>query len=362
MRCLSVFKPQFPSRPRRVGGVFCLFLAAALWVPASAQESGNDLAAEISRQVRRVFDKTADAVVKITATDGHGKLSGSGFFIDPMGTIYTAYSVGGEADEIIVQSGEKKYPARRLMADPRSGIAILKIDREGTPFIQAGHSDCLSVTSPVVSVGFPMDLPMAPTFGLVAGFDLKYLGRFFVTRHIRANVQVQRGQGGAPLLNMDGEVVGILVSSLDGGAGCFALPIEAAEKVRDDFVRFGEIRQGWIGVTVESTTVSEAGSSVRVADLLPGTPAVLGGLHEGDVLLQIGRVPVRVPEDVLEASFYLTTGTATPVVVWRNGERMTMELSPQDHPDRARIHAHIPDIPGPGSKNTLPLSLPSNLE
>src|SRR5438128_6254717 len=85
-------------------------------------------ATAISREVKDVFDRAAKAVVKIEATDQHGELSGTGFFVDPTGTLYTAYSVGGEAENLTVEFKGKKYPARQLLADLRSGIAMLKVD------------------------------------------------------------------------------------------------------------------------------------------------------------------------------------------------------------------------------------------
>ena len=97
-----------------------------------------------------------------------------------------------------------------------------------------------------------MNLPLTPSFGVLGGFDREYLGQYFATTHLRANVPVQRGEGGAPLLNMKGEVVGMLISSLDQGSASFVLPVEAIEKVRREFVRFGELRPGWIGLSVEA--------------------------------------------------------------------------------------------------------------
>ena len=107
----------------------------------------------------------------------------------------------------------------------------------------------------------------------MAGFDQKFLGRFFATTHIRANVPVQRGQGGAPLLDLKGDVVGILISSLDEGSALFALPIEAAEKVRRDVVRFGHIRPGWIGIDVGTASEETEGSFAEVRNAIPGSPA-----------------------------------------------------------------------------------------
>ena len=133
------------------------------------------------------------------ATDEHGLLAGSGFFVDPNGLLYTTYSIAGESRDIVVLRGDQKFPARRLVADPRSGMALVKVDIQ-TPF--RSHRQIfydLAVGAPVITCGYPMDLPLTPSFGLVGGFDRKYLGRYFATTHIRANVSVQRGEGGAPL-------------------------------------------------------------------------------------------------------------------------------------------------------------------
>ena len=101
----------------------------------------------------------------------------------------------------------------------------------------------------MLAIGFPVNLAATPSFGIVAGFDRQFLGRYFMTTHIRAIVSVEPGFGGAPLMNLKGEVVGIIISGIDGGGACYALPIEAAEKLRMDYIRFGEPRYGWVGQT-----------------------------------------------------------------------------------------------------------------
>src|SRR5207245_4640055 len=190
--------------------------------------------AAISHQLKDIFQRAAKAVVKIHGVDEHSEICGTGFFIDPTGTLYTAYTVGGEAGNFSVEFGGKKYPARQLVADVRSGTAMLKVE-ETTPALPIGKSEQLEVATPVVAIGFPLDLQETPNFGMIAGFDRKYLGRFFSTIHLRVNVPTQRGEAGAPLLNMRGEVVGIIVSSLENNSSCYAVPIEAAEKIRNDF-------------------------------------------------------------------------------------------------------------------------------
>src|SRR5437660_452273 len=175
-------------------------------------------ASTISREVKDVFVRAAHAVVKIHGVDEHSDIFGTGFFVDPTGTLYTAYAVGGEAENFSVEFNGKKYPAKQVVADIRSGIAMLKIDTV-TPALPIGKSQTLEVATPVVSIGYPLDLPETPGFGMIAGFDRKYLGRYFSTTHLRVNLPVQRGEAGAPLLNLNGEVVGILTNSLENNSG-----------------------------------------------------------------------------------------------------------------------------------------------
>ena len=175
----------------------------------------------------------------------------------------------------------KEIPARQVLADRRSGLAILKVDNVPTPALPIGHSKELEVATPVLTVGFPLDLPQTPSFGMIAGFDRKYLGRYFSTTHVRVNLTTQRGEAGAPLLNFKGEVVGILVSSVDSGAACYALPIDAAEKIRSDYVRFGEARHGWIGINVARAPRPEEGSTAEFTEIMPGTPAAESGAKAG---------------------------------------------------------------------------------
>src|SRR3989441_11203075 len=144
-------------------------------------------AATISEHLKDIFQRAAKAVVKIHGVDEHSEICGTGFFVDPTGTLYTAYTVGGEAGNFTIEFGGKKYPARQLLADIRSGTAMLKIDA-ATPALPIGKSEGLEVATPVGSIGYPLDLPETPNFGMVAGFGRKYPGRCFSTTHVRVNL------------------------------------------------------------------------------------------------------------------------------------------------------------------------------
>ena len=300
-------------------------LVAFVSLIAPALRAQEDTAGAISREVKSIFERCGMAVVKIHAIDEHSELSGTGFFVDPTGTIYTSYSVGGEANNFTVQFEGKKYHATQLMADLRSGIALLKVEAK-TPFLPIGKSAELGLATPVVAIGYPLDLPESPSFGMIAGFDRKYLGRYFSTTHLRVNLPTQRGEAGAPLLNFHGQVVGILVSSVDSGSACYALPIDAAEKIRRDYVRFGDARHGWIGIDVQEAENPVEGSSAEMTRIRDDAPAAGSGLQTGDILLQVGNKPVHQPEDVIDASFFITAGDPVPITVMRGKEKLTFTV------------------------------------
>ena len=321
----SSFRHSFAS----FFGVFALALFGAIGFLRAADMPSSSIAHE----VRTIFERCAKAVVKVHAADQHGELSGTGFFVDPTGMLFTSYSVGGDATNFMVEMDGKKVPAHQVMVDLRSGLAMLKVDVDATtPSLPIGHSSELEVATPVVTIGFPLDLPATPSFGMIAGFDRKYLGRFFSTTHLRVNLPTQRGEAGAPLLNFKGEVVGILVSSLENNSSCYALPIDAAEKIHSDFVRFGEPRHGWVGINVSEAPKEVEGSRAEMTKIMDGTPAADSGVKEGDILLQVGKTKVHEPEDVLDASFYITAGDTVPITVMRGKEKLTFDVQADFHP------------------------------
>jgi serine protease Do len=108
--------------------------------------------------------------------------------------------------------------------DLRSELALLRIYAGETPCLKLAQGAELTAASAVIGIGYPYNLPAAPNFGLVSGFDTQYLSRFFATTHVRANMPISPGQVGGPMLNSKGDVVGILAMAADGGAATPSRP------------------------------------------------------------------------------------------------------------------------------------------
>ena len=346
--------PAFAAIAAFAIGIVPQLCGAELAKPAPSQ------AEALSREVREVVRRVGDGICCIEADDEHGHLRGTGFFIDADGTLLTSYSVGGASQDVIITAGEQRYPATRLVADARTGLAVLKIVAERpVRFLKFGKSTDLAVASPVITAGYPLDFPLSPSFGLVAGFDVKTRvgneDRYFATRLIRANLPVQRGQGGSPVLNLRGEAVGVLISTVEENSGIFALPIEAAEKILHDFRTYGRIRQGWVGVEVRPADAPESGSTARILKLREDSPAFIGGIRPGDILLQVGTRKITNPEDVHDAAFFVTATEQIPVRVSRGGKEVKLTLTPLDPPDGTMptIEREPPLIPSTGDKRGI---------
>ena len=139
-----------------------------------------------------------------------------------------------------------------MMLTTQTNLALLKIEPESgtaTPFLLQGNSDELRVGSMVIAIGFPYDMPSEPVVGFVGGLDVQRGGHLFAPSHIRAECRLKPGQGGGPLLNVRGEVVGIAVAAhMDDQ--CCALPINAARKISADILESGQPQHAWVGLGV----------------------------------------------------------------------------------------------------------------
>jgi serine protease Do len=297
----------------------------------SARATEADLAKNITCQIQKVIDENRKAVVRVQASDSLGMRLGSGFFIDPTGMIYTHAGVVLNAEEVTVTFNGNSLRAHVVITDERSGIAILKTDCI-SPFIRIGNSDNATIAMPVIAIGFPEDRDSSASFGMVAGHDRQHMGQYFSTTHIRANMAVNRGEGGAPVLNLNGEVIGILVARINDSGSCHILPIRAAEKIRQDMASYGELRHGWVGVEVEDAPEPVNGSTAKITALNPLANAAEQGLKSGDMVNAIGATPVATSEDVIDASYFLTAGESTDVKITRDGQQMSIKVTPKLHP------------------------------
>jgi serine protease Do len=204
-----------------------LLLAAvptALFVTMPAPVRAADVFEPTSDEVNSVVERAKPAVVQVRS----GKkfiLAGSGFFIDDRGTVLTSSSVLGENTGARVVINGVEMDAKIIGNDPRSGLAMLRVSFDASPSLPLGHTNDLKTGNNVIMVGYPLNLPASFAQGPVNGFEISYLAMVdgeskgslsaverFATTHIHANVAISPGQVGGPLLNAQGEVVGLVAT------------------------------------------------------------------------------------------------------------------------------------------------------
>ena len=345
--------------------------ALTLFLFSAATGKSQGVFEQIGQEVNTIFEKARPAIVKVRALNDGIQVTGTGFFIDNRGTLLTASLILGrsntasDGNRVEVEYNGQKLEARIIGNDVRSGVALLQVPLTATPYLVLAEVPDPKIGSSVVSIGYPFDLPVAPTFGMVSGLDSRYQNRFFATTHIRANIPISPGQVGGPLLNTKGQVLGVLVTAVEEGKACYVLPSAAVLKVTDEIRQVGVPRHGWIGVEVTETSSSASdGHNIKILQLKPNTPAAQSGLLPGDVVLKIGQRNIYRPADVIDASFFSRVGQELDVTVQRDGKPQTFKFIVGERPSTAPVVAPagkqpsampqgIPAMPNPNDPQTL---------
>jgi serine protease Do len=231
--------------------------------------------------------------------------TGSGVIVDAQeGYVLTNYHVVKDATSIEVTTKDnRRFRARLLGDDPQTDIAVLQIPGGDLTSIPMGNSDQLQVGDFVLAIGNPFGLGQTVTSGIVSALGRTGLGIEGYEDFIQTDASINPGNSGGPLVNLQGQVVGINTAILAPGGGNigigFAIPINMARRVMDQLIRYGAVRRGRIGVEIQDLTPSLAEAlGVRetqgavIARVLPGSPAARAGLQPRDVVVAVDGVPV----------------------------------------------------------------------
>jgi serine protease Do len=295
---------------------------------------------------------------------------GSGFIISTDGFILTNAHVVANAGQITVRlSSRKEYTAKVVGSDPRTDVAVLKIDGGGLPVAPVGDPAKLQVGEWVAAIGAPFGFENSVTAGIVSAKGRALPDGSYVP-FIQTDVAVNPGNSGGPLFNMRGEVVGVnsqIYSRTGGFMGVsFAIPIDVAMRVADQLRTSGKVMRGRIGVQIQELSADLAASfglkevnGALIGGVEPGSPAAKGGLQPGDVVLRINDQPVVTAGDLARMIADTKPGTTITMNYWRNGKnesaRVTVEALPVA--DNASADQPQPADPDPPTARGAGLAL-----
>ncbi len=270
---------------------------------------------------------------------------GSGVIIDgEKGYIITNHHVVARATEIkVITSNQKEYKGRSLGSDPRSDLAVIKIDAGvKLPEAKLGNSEDLLIGETVIAIGNPFGLTHTVTTGVVSAIDRSVRAEDRIYRHfIQTDASINPGNSGGPLLNIDGDVIGINTAIYQKAQGIgFAIPITKARRIVKELLRAGEVRPPWLGLDLQDLTPElkhhfalPAGSGgVLVSDIYRDSPADRAGVKRGDVLLEVEGIAVPTLSDYQDALAEFTTGDRITLKLFRRGKEISTPLQPASFP------------------------------
>lgn len=267
---------------------------------------------------------------------GQGMGVGSGFIISEDGFILTNAHVVAGADEVTVRMADSKreFSAKVVGADERTDVALLKVNEKGLPVVKLGKSSKLEPGQWVAAIGSPFGFANSITAGIVSATERSLPAETYVP-FIQTDVAVNPGNSGGPLLNIDGEVVGInsMIYSRTGGymGVSFAIPIEAALDVSKQLREHGKVTRGRLGIGIQPVTKELAESfkmssedGVVVVNVERGSPAEKAGLQVGDVILAYNGKTIEEPNMLPRLVAGTKPGEQAKLDVLRKGERQTL--------------------------------------
>ncbi|MGE5842233.1 MAG: trypsin-like peptidase domain-containing protein, partial [Deltaproteobacteria bacterium] len=270
---------------------------------------------------------------------------GSGMIIDgEKGYIVTNHHVVARATEIkVITSNQKEYKGRILGSDPRSDLAVIKIDaKEELPEAKLGNSEDLMIGETVIAIGNPFGLTHTVTTGVVSALDRSVRADDRVYRHfIQTDASINPGNSGGPLLNIDGDVIGINTAIYQKAQGIgFAIPINKTKRIVKELLRAGEVQPPWLGLDLQELTpelkrhfaLPGGSGGVLVSDVYGNGPAERAGVKRGDIVLTVGGSDVGTLSDYQDALAEYTTGDRLTLKLLRRGKESSVSLQPVSFP------------------------------
>jgi S1-C subfamily serine protease len=305
-------------------------------------------AIRLQQRMIEIFNETEPAIVRVKAafrdtsrTDeerGHVTLRvGTGFFYNNEGHVIVNASRAYGADRVWIEYRGRAYAAEPLGHDRLTNISVLRVleppDSFGFIPLDPGLPEPV-IGSLVFTVAHSLDFDASLGFGLLTGIENRLGVQIFPTRYLRSTISVEVGEGGCPLLDVNGRLIGVTVASIPEIGSSYALPTNALIRVRDDIVNHGEMIHSWMGFEVGERDGSEALHPVFLSKVLADTPAAKSDLREGDILLSIDGRMIHSVADVPGAVFFTRANQNATIRIQREDNVLDFSIKTLPRPQR----------------------------
>jgi serine protease Do len=255
---------------------------------------------------------------------------GSGVIVTPNGYIVTNNHVVEEADELTVSLPDKRtYKAKVIGTDPKTDVAVVKIEASNLPVLSWGDASQLQVGEMVLAVGNPFGLSQTVTMGIISAVGRANMGIVDYEDFIQTDAAINPGNSGGALVNLNGELIGINTAIFSRSGGYmgigFAIPSNMAKNVMDSLIKHGKVVRGWLGVSIQEVTqdlAQEFGTAdikgALLADIIDDGPAAKAKLERGDIITAYQGKVINDPSHMRALVAETPPGTTVPLSVWRN--------------------------------------------
>jgi serine protease Do len=269
---------------------------------------------------------------------------GSGFILSEDGKILTnAHVVAGTQEVTVTLKDGRTFTGKVLGTDPVTDVAVIKIEANNLPTIKVGNSDNLNVGEWAIAIGNPLGLDNTVTTGIISATG-RLSSQVGVgdkrVEFIQTDAAINPGNSGGPLLNANGEVIGINTAIIRDAQGIgFSIPINKAQEIAEDLITKGKVEHPYLGIQMVEITpeikqkLQETGkltvnvdSGVLIVKVVPNSPAAASGLKAGDILQSIDQQPLTTPTEVQKAVEKISAGNILPVQIERDGKQLTLNV------------------------------------
>src|ERR1700723_701992 len=278
---------------------------------------------------------------------------GSGVIITSDGTIVTNnHLIEGATDIKVDLSDKREFQAKLIGTDPKTDIAVLKIEATGLPTLAIGDSSKLQVGDVIFAIGDPFGVGETATMGIISATQRGGLGIENYEDFIQTDAPINPGNSGGAMIDLHGDLIGINTAILSGGGGGnqgvgFAIPINMARSVMDQIVGHGKVVRGYLGLYPQDVTpalakefgLSKPGGAL-VSGLKPDAPAARAGLKNGDVILELNGQPIESANDLRLRISQTAPGSSVKLEISRAGKTQNMDVTLAElPPDKAAEQA-----------------------
>ena len=281
--------------------------------------------------------------------------SGSGIIIDASGYIVTNnHVVEGVTEVTVTLSDRRQLKGTIVGTDPQTDLAVVIVKGHELPAMNWSNSDLIEVGDLVLAIGSPFGLTQTVTMGIISALGRGNVGIAEYEDFIQTDAAINPGNSGGPLVNMDGDLIGIntaIFSRTGGSEGIgFAIPSNIAQHIVNSLVQTGSVVRGWLGVSIQNMTPAiaeafglSAMKGVLISQVLANSPAEKGGLQQGDIIVRYAGKQMKNVSQTRNAAAQSQVGTSVEVTVMRDGLEQSVQVT---------IAVRPPDL----SANTGPFS------